>query len=65
MDAYENPQPGTMAYAFLHPEIIDAAIANAYAEVARRHKSLGLPLVVQRGDRIMLIPPEEILAPTV
>ena len=40
---------------------IDAAIKAAVREAALQHKQKGLPLAVWRDERVVWIPPEEIV----
>lgn len=61
--ADDEAKEGTMAYAFLHPEVIDAALARSCAGVALLHKLLGYPVVVGVDGKIVVIPPEDIEVP--
>jgi hypothetical protein len=49
--------------AFADGHCIDEAVAEAYADAARRHKQAGVPLVVWRDGRVALIAPDDIVIP--
>lgn len=42
---------------------IDRAIEQAGYRVVRRHRQLGLPLVIWRGGRVVEVPPESVPIP--
>jgi hypothetical protein len=42
-------------------ERIAEAFAEATAEAARRHKQAGVPMVAWQDDRVVLIPPSQIV----
>jgi hypothetical protein len=45
---------------FAEGKLIDRALRQAVREALRRHKEAGLPIVVWRRGKVVLVPPEKI-----
>ena len=58
-----SDSPKDIARLFREGTAIDEAMSAAVREAVLRHKQLGLPLVVWRDGKTVLIPPEEIEIP--